>query len=327
MLLILSESNDLSTSQVMKWLLHYNISTLRINKEIPIEIINFQLSNENGINICIKYNNNTYELNLFDQYWYRRGQIFMLRDRTNKLESIKQSKVIKAVEAHINDEVSIVLDFIYDYLEQLPKIGSFQTRGVNKLKALKYAIKHGISTPYTYITNSKNLNIENFSKTSFITKSIYEAFTVDVNNYSFMTYTEEVNTDKIKNKIFYYSLFQEKIEKEADIRIFYLNKKFYSMAIMSQNDNQTKTDFRKYNNKKMVRYFPFKIPQYLEVALNKVMDDLKLETASIDMVFSKSGDFVFLEANPVGQFSMTSVPCNYYLEKLIANEFLTKKKY
>jgi D-alanine-D-alanine ligase-like ATP-grasp enzyme len=48
------------------------------------------------------------------------------------------------------------------------------------------------------------------------------------------------------------------------------------------------------------------------------MKDLDLESGSIDMVFTQDGEFVFLEVNPIGQFGMTSYPCNYFLEKIIA---------
>jgi hypothetical protein len=33
---------------------------------------------------------------------------------------------------------------------------------------------------------------------------------------------------------------------------------------------------------------------------------------------TKKGEYVFLEVNPIGQFGMVSAPCNYNLEKKIA---------
>ena len=53
------------------------------------------------------------------------------------------------------------------------------------------------------------------------------------------------------------------------------------------------------------------------------MKSLDLKTGSIDMILTPEGDYYFLEVNPVGQFSMTSSPCNYNLEKRIA-EYLMK---
>ena len=49
-----------------------------------------------------------------------------------------------------------------------------------------------------------------------------------------------------------------------------------------------------------------------------LMHDLELNTGSIDLVLGQDGKYYFLEVNPCGQYRMTSDPCNYYLDKLIA---------
>jgi len=43
------------------------------------------------------------------------------------------------------------------------------------------------------------------------------------------------------------------------------------------------------------------------------------------MIRARNGDFIFLEINPVGQFGMTSIPCNYFLEKKIAEHLIKMK--
>jgi len=43
-----------------------------------------------------------------------------------------------------------------------------------------------------------------------------------------------------------------------------------------------------------------------------------LNSGSIDILVTPNNEYVFLEVNPVGQFGMVSQPCNYYLEKRIA---------
>lgn len=42
------------------------------------------------------------------------------------------------------------------------------------------------------------------------------------------------------------------------------------------------------------------------------------------MIYNNDNDFVFLEINPVGQFGMTSNPCNYNLDKIIAEKLITE---
>ena len=54
------------------------------------------------------------------------------------------------------------------------------------------------------------------------------------------------------------------------------------------------------------------------------MDALHLETGSLDLVKTIDGRLVFLEVNPVGQFGMVSIPCNYHLERNIAAALTTR---
>jgi glutathione synthase/RimK-type ligase-like ATP-grasp enzyme len=135
-----------------------------------------------------------------------------------------------------------------------------------------------------------------------------------------MGYTEEINIadlGKFDND-FFASLVQTKIEKKLEIRSFFLIDTFYSMAIFSQTNPQTSTDFRKYDDSLPNRTVPFNLPGKIEKKLRRLLKKLQLNTASIDLLIDKKGDYIFLEVNPVGQFGMVSIPCNYHLEKRIA---------
>ena len=105
---------------------------------------------------------------------------------------------------------------------------------------------------------------------------------------------------------------------------YYLDENFYSMAIISQSHQQTATDFRKYLTEKPNRSLRFQLPKVIENKLKILMDKVELETGSIDMILTKSGEYVFLEVNPIGQFGMTSYPCNYHLERQIAKTLIEK---
>ncbi|WP_228444971.1 ATP-grasp domain-containing protein [Chryseobacterium indoltheticum] len=130
-----------------------------------------------------------------------------------------------------------------------------------------------------------------------------------------MMYTSIV--EKPEKDTLFISFFQEKIEKDFEIRTFYLNGKTWSMAIFSQNDEQTKVDFRKYNDDKPNRNVRYKLPKDIEEKVHILMQTLDLNCGSLD--FMKSGNkYYFLEINPVGQFGNVSADCNYFLEREIA---------
>ena len=48
------------------------------------------------------------------------------------------------------------------------------------------------------------------------------------------------------------------------------------------------------------------------------MDNLDLNSGSIDIILTPDNKYVFLEVNPVGQFEQVSFPCNYGLFKEVA---------
>ena len=123
---------------------------------------------------------------------------------------------------------------------------------------------------------------------------------------------------------FFPSLFQEEIIKEYELRSFYLDGRFYSMAIFSQNNKKTKVDFRNYDLKHPNRTVPYKLCEIVQERLKKTFTELKLKTGSADLIKGKDGEYYFLEINPVGQFTQVSMPCNYQLEKKIA-EFIIER--
>lgn len=121
---------------------------------------------------------------------------------------------------------------------------------------------------------------------------------------------------------FFPSLFQKHIKKSADIRIFYLLGECYSMAIMSQENIKTRVDFRHYDEENPNINIPYELDTITKQKINILMNQIGLETGSIDMILTNDGKLIFLEVNPVGQFNMVSVPCNYNLEKKFAAQLV-----
>ena len=141
-------------------------------------------------------------------------------------------------------------------------------------------------------------------------------------DWGFMLYTTEILKKNVANfhkNRFFPSLIQEYVEKLFELRIFFLNDNFYSMAIFSQLDDQTKIDFRKYNRAIPARRVPFNLPNEIKDKIIKLMRTLNLNCGSLDFIVDLDGNFYFLEVNPVGQFGMVSSPCNFFLEKEIVN--------
>lgn len=328
MVLILGQKNDLSTIEVAEWLLYYKKEFLILyTEETNFKIIKYSFETKEFI---IEVNNKEY--NLFDvsAVWNRRRGISphlftksYIKDKTKAffLEPGDDSHF-----DHVKEESKTLISFLHYFVENesVKVIGSFFRNDVNKPIVLEIARECGLTIPKTAIVSTKK-DLEAFlvhSKIA-ITKAINEGiYRPDVREeYLYYSYVERLTGETIVDfpQTFYPSLIQEEIIKEFDIRTFYFYGDCYSMAIFSQDEDDAITDFRKNDHvQHPLKFVPYILPKSVSLKLNKLMLRLGLNTGSIDLVLSKEGTFYFLEVNPCGQFKMTSEPCNYYLEKLIA---------
>jgi ATP-GRASP peptide maturase of grasp-with-spasm system len=315
MILILSIAQDNSTSNVIEWLLCKNLTFDRLHFE-DFQFANINLSSQKT-DIRI-YNRKTYNLTNYKHFWYRRGNV-SLPYKQFKSEESEFKKVINKFNL---DEMQAVQSFIHSFLAEKKSINGYNDIFLNKLTVLNEAQKIGLLVPNTILTSSKE-TLKSFIKThqKIITKAIYSGFSFMVDTCEFYLHTlllEEKDVEDFPNE-FAITKFQECIEKAYELRIFYLNGKFYSSAIFSQNDEKTKVDFRNYNNEKPNRVLPYILPKEIALKLRNLMKQLKLASGSIDMIVTKENNYVFLEVNPIGQFTQVSAPCNYYLEEKIAD--------
>ncbi len=310
MILILSIKGDHSTHRVCQILQFFKIPFLLI---YPDEIVEIQevIIDSKETNFSFRYNDKNYSYSDFKCMWYRRG------------------------EFNININVASNYQGLYDYyqyqslytyiiklLNKLPSINKIGQGSVNKLFMLDIAKEVGLNIPDTIVTNDKNTLLNYFyfnnKELNVITKSIEEG-RVTVGNDAYYTLTEQVCFKDIEED-FNYSLIQNKIDKKYEIRSFLLNNKFYSMAIISQVNEQTKIDFRNYDYTNQNRNVPIQLPFEIEEKLLKFSKITGINSGSFDLIKDFNGSFIFLEINPIGQFDMVAGPCNYDLHYLLALE-------
>ena len=320
MILVLSQHDDASTVKVLQWLKFWRVPYYRLDKEDSFKIIRFQIRQDGVPDVVLERQDGViFDLTKVKASWYRRGDINF---SIPSIDSVDNERLRKSLYYFMLDELRCVRGYIYKYLESIPHIGTVITRDLNKLHVLSEAGSLGLRIPRTMIESSK-VNIES---NSFVTKAISESFDFDFDGNRYLSYTSRVNLELVPES-FFPTLFQEEIVKEADIRVFYLCGEFYSMAILSQENPQTITDFRRYPSQLRNRTLPFKLPDLIEEKLRVLMKRLELDTGSIDIVLDRTGEFYFLEVNPVGQYDMVSVPCNYYLHRKLAEKLIEISRY
>jgi ATP-GRASP peptide maturase of grasp-with-spasm system len=246
-----------------------------------------------------------------NSFWYRRGYLNLTNRYTTKNSEFSYLQSI---------EINKLLEFIYYQLNKLRHLNSFKSSIVNKLIVNDLARSLKITTPNDFIFSTKSSLSAVISSPNdqFITKVISGHCVQEFNSGTIYNYTNLVDINNLDSTSFFPSLVQNYVPKKYELRIFFLDNKFYTMAIFSQKDNQTNVDFRNYNDEKPNRTVPYKLPKEIENSLHLLMNKLDLNCGSIDMIVTPKNEYVFLEVNPVGQFGMVSYPCNYNLEKKIA---------
>ncbi|WP_445431088.1 hypothetical protein [Chryseobacterium indoltheticum] len=137
----------------------------------------------------------------------------------------------------------------------------------------------------------------------------------------------QLNQEDINSLSDYFipALFQKKIDKKFEIRIFYINEKLFPMAIFSQNDQLTFIDYRNYNSDRQNRNVPFKLPNEIHNKIIQFVRNKKSNTGSIDLIYSVDDEYIFLEDNPMGQYDWVSKYCNYYIEREIFKQLTNGK--
>ena len=327
MIVIFSRSNDASTSDVVEWLESLNENVVRINEEeISFQLHKIDLDKNE---IIIKNNDDSTTFNLLKvkSIWYRKGGMFFNffnLFRPADVESIffdfNSDKYIMNL---LKSEISTIRDYVFNKIsKQGPLLlGNYVNRSPNKLLVLEIAKSIGLNIPASYILNESSsvMKILHGNK-KLVTKAISDGVYFFAKNNAYYSFTEEVDGNSLgDDPLFLHSLFQVKIEKKYEVRSFFMNNDFYSMAIFSQNNSQTQVDYRKYDQTKPNRCVPYNLPEGIESKLRELMRLLSQNTGSIDLIVDKDDKFWFLEVNPVGQFGMVSIPCNYHLELKIAN--------
>lgn len=307
MIYITTECQDLMTDLTIEWIISSGKSFKRFND------VNFTEPSE------------IYSKKDIRKFWQRRGAFNFLPPKlrynfTNKRELLNYI-------AKENREYNIYLEYYLKKKLGLNYVGSF-TKEIstnNKLINLDIAQEIGLNIPEYIVTSNKEELLRFYKKHKrIISKDLKSPVNIKTKKKNISSTGVKLVTEKsiLKIQDYFSPIFlQEYIEKSFEVRIFVFSKKLYSMAIFSQQNEKTKVDFRNDDNINPNRCIPYKLNKKVELNIWKLLETLKFDTCSIDLIITPDNLVVFLEINPMGQFHWLSENCNYYIEKDIAEYF------
>lgn len=311
MILIISKDAESTTDLVIDWLIKWNTPFMRINDELYNDIeVDFQtnLFKIKGIDI-----------HEFKVVWFRKYSSSIDEVTRNYLTK----KMSKSFGSFYSNEASAFRQFFFTELRKIKNIKwltspFFSTE--NKLLQMKIAKELGLLIPDSYVITSKSGLIEIIKLhkgKDLITKPFENCIPITIEGKYILMKTSIVNKhiDDIPD-FFPPALIQKRVEKKFELRIFYLTGRFFTTRIIDENKNEV--DHRVNALHSDCRYEVYSLPTSVEIKLQKMLQHLDLNCASIDMIIDTNDNYVFLEINATGQFTYHSVFNNTYLDKEIA---------
>jgi len=177
-------------------------------------------------------------------------------------------------------------------------------RGNSKLYQLQQAKQSGLNYPATCISNNPGV-IRNFVSNRS-NGCIYKPFTQrvwsgeDTSNAIWATPVSVDMMDSDSSLQLTPGIFQERIAKAFELRLVFMGTHCVAVKLDTQVVSGAEEDWRAYS-----RDLPtetYQLPEDIYLACRKLMKNIGLVFAVIDMIVTPNNDHIFLEINEMGQF-------------------------
>jgi hypothetical protein len=306
-ILIIEDKIDSSTIEVYNWLSSFGIA--KCDLIILTEEDIFTLDYIGIDSFRISNDSRQIDSSLISAIWFRRGRI-KLRLKHTVFEDKFDRRLAQA-------NFDVVQEY-FDYLcwNHLVCLGNPMKLSVNKLEMLHLAKSVGFKVPHSLFTGHRNA-LSLFLGSSVITKLLYSPL-IPYDQQLLNLQTFAVNSSELQ-EVFSDSFFQVRLKKKAELRVVYFMGEV-NVKLIRYGDNQSEpVDYRMYSDANT--------PDFIEVCDDELaskiclfMEKADLNFGCLDFVVDQEDNYIFLEVNPIGQFSQTSDIMNFNIELSIANK-------
>jgi MvdC family ATP-grasp ribosomal peptide maturase len=192
--------------------------------------------------------------------------------------------------------------------------------GENKLYQLRVAQEVGLIIPQTLVTNNAHDAREFFHhvKGKMITK-LLTPLSTSMEGSSFFLYTTKVKEEDLleADSLRYCPMvFQEEIPKLRELRVVYVDGNLFVGALDASVYAST-IDWRNANVDTCV-WEHHELPKEIALSLKAFMAKLELVFGAFDLIQTPSGEYVFLEVNPTGEWGMLERDLGHPISDAIA---------
>lgn len=320
-ILIISNEKDITSDFIVSKLHDRNVSFYRLNTDHIGKSVNilFEL-NANSFFLHDTVTAETINLSEIKAVYFRRPEVYV------------NSKGLSESEyQYLKTEVYYTLEGLYRILSHAFWLNNiFAIREAeNKIYQQILAQKIGLRLPNSIITNDPKAALQFCSKldNNVIIKPIRSGLvSSSTNDNDGIIFTSKLdlnpkNSERVAGCPIY---LQKHIEKKADVRVTIVGQKIFSALIHSQENETSKTDWRKASFP--LSYSQFKLPLPVEDKCLALMERLSLNFGALDFVLDINNDLIFLEINPNGQWAWIEKQLNYSISDEIVECLLTRSE-
>ena len=225
--------------------------------------------------------------------WYRRPQ---------SMFTGSVSPTATQLDDYIKVQTAVTMRTLYETLQTLWVCHPHKLQRAD-IKALQLAeaSKAGLKTPHTLISNRPAKAAAFVDRLGEVECAIKPLNTTGVSNeqgYRLPLTTTLPKGYPLDSVALAPNIFQPYIHKAAELRCVVIGKNIFSAKLDSQANENTRKDWR--GGECQHELFP--LPEQVEASIHRLMDSFGINFASLDMIVTPDGEFVFLELNPNGQW-------------------------
>ncbi|MEC4813245.1 MAG: MvdC family ATP-grasp ribosomal peptide maturase [Scytonema sp. PMC 1069.18] len=196
----------------------------------------------------------------------------------------------------------------------------------NKLRQLRVASEVGLVIPPTLVTNDAEEAREFFYQVEgkMIAK-LLTPLSTSMKGSPFFMYTSAVQEhDLLEAETLRYCpmVFQEQIPKDRELRVVFVNGNIFVGALDASTYVESTLDWRKANSEACV-WQTHELPHEVTHKIKAFMTKFGLVFGAFDFIQTPSGEYVFLEVNPTGEWGMLERDLDYSISSAIADALLS----
>jgi MvdC family ATP-grasp ribosomal peptide maturase len=198
----------------------------------------------------------------------------------------------------------------------------------NKQRQLRLAARAGLRVPRTLVTNDPAAARQFFAETEGQTVAkLLRPLTVSMDAVKPFVYTNRVREEDLAGaEALRHSpmVFQELIPKACELRVAYVAGEAFAGALDATGTSRGHTDWRRAAPEEC-RWQKAQLPIEVASSLQTLMSELGLVFGAVDLICTPSGEHVFLEVNPSGEWGMLERDLGLPISEAIAKALLEDK--